>query len=65
MRSDSDGLVPLKAVGPVGLAGTTSAAFTAEHAGTVHLSSSRPACAGTGHVHCAAVQGFKVTVTVS
>ncbi|TDQ05724.1 hypothetical protein EV186_1011702 [Labedaea rhizosphaerae] len=64
VRSDSDGLEPLAVSGAVDPAGVTSAAFTAEHHGTAHLSSSRPACGGDGHVKCHAVLGFTVTVTV-
>jgi len=64
VRSDSDGLEALKASGGVGPADVTSAAFTAKHPGTAHLSSSRPACGGDGHVKCHAVLGFTVTVTV-
>jgi len=65
VESDSDALVALKASGAVGPADATSMAFTAEHAGTVHLSSSRPSCpGGTGHVSCHSVVGYTVTVTV-
>jgi hypothetical protein len=64
VRSDSDGLVALKASGAVGPADVTSAAFTAKRPGTAHLSSNRPACDGDGHVKCHAVLGFTVTVTV-
>jgi hypothetical protein len=65
VESDSDALVALKASGAVGPADATSMAFTAKHAGTVHLSSSRPSCpGGTGHVTCHSVVGYTVTVTV-
>lgn len=66
VTADSDVLMPLNVTGPGPTIdpGDVAAFFTAKHPGVVHLSSSRPACGGNGHVKCHAVLGFEVTVTV-
>jgi hypothetical protein len=64
VRSDTNGLESLGTSGAVGPADVTSAAFTAKHPGTAHLTASRPACKANGQVKCHAVLGFTVTVTV-
>ncbi|HEX6499467.1 MAG TPA: hypothetical protein VF054_10600 [Micromonosporaceae bacterium] len=56
-RSNGRGTLPV---------GVTAGFFTADHAGTADLTSSRPACGSTapGGVSCHALVGFKVTITV-